>query len=117
MAVMKPFLSQDVAHGGLPTLFAAVADEAVPGGYYGPDGVGELKGHPTAVRLAIGAMDPAAPSGHGANPNAGPGLSPTHFPMLPEYLAGEMPLLCVASPDSSGNVPKRSSPTVVVFVA
>src|SRR6202453_3777543 len=59
MAVMKPFLSQDAAHGALPTLFAAVAAEAVPGGYYGPDGIAELKGHPTAVRLAKGAMDPA----------------------------------------------------------
>jgi NAD(P)-dependent dehydrogenase (short-subunit alcohol dehydrogenase family) len=57
MAVIKPFLSQDAAHGALPTLFAAVAAEAVPGGYYGPDGVAELKGHPTAVRLARGAMD------------------------------------------------------------
>jgi NAD(P)-dependent dehydrogenase (short-subunit alcohol dehydrogenase family) len=60
MAVMKPFLSQDAAHGALPTLFAAVAAEAIPGGYYGPNGLGELKGHPTAVRLAKGAMDQAA---------------------------------------------------------
>ena len=59
MAVMKPFLSQDAAHGALPTLFAAVAAEAVPGGYYGPDGIAELKGHPTAVRLAKGAIDRA----------------------------------------------------------
>jgi NAD(P)-dependent dehydrogenase (short-subunit alcohol dehydrogenase family) len=59
MAVMKPFLSQDAAHGALPTLFAAVAAEAVPGGYYGPDGIAELKGHPTTVRLAKGAKDPA----------------------------------------------------------
>jgi NAD(P)-dependent dehydrogenase (short-subunit alcohol dehydrogenase family) len=59
MAVMKPFASQDAAHGALPTLFAAVAPEAVPGGYYGPDGIAELKGHPTAVRLAKGAMDQA----------------------------------------------------------
>jgi NAD(P)-dependent dehydrogenase (short-subunit alcohol dehydrogenase family) len=59
MAAMKPFLSQNAAHGALPTLFAAVSAEAVPGGYYGPDGVGELKGHPTAVRLAKGAMDQA----------------------------------------------------------
>ena len=59
MAVMKPFLSQDAAHGALPTLFAAVAAEAVPGGYYGPDGIGELKGHPTAVRFAKGATDQA----------------------------------------------------------
>jgi NAD(P)-dependent dehydrogenase (short-subunit alcohol dehydrogenase family) len=60
MKVMKPFASQDAAHGALPTLFAAVAAEAIPGGYYGPNGLGELKGHPTAVRLAKGAMDQAA---------------------------------------------------------
>ena len=59
MAIMKPFVSQDAAHGALPTLFAAVAHEAVPGGYYGPDGLAELKGHPTAVRLAEKATDPA----------------------------------------------------------
>ena len=47
------------AHGALPTLFAAVAAEAVPGGYYGPHGMGELKGYPTAVPLAKGAMDEA----------------------------------------------------------
>jgi NAD(P)-dependent dehydrogenase (short-subunit alcohol dehydrogenase family) len=58
MKLMKPFASQDAAHGALPTLYAAVATEAVPGGYYGPDGIGELKGYPTSVRLAKGAMDP-----------------------------------------------------------
>jgi hypothetical protein len=54
---MKPFFSQDAAHGALPTLFAATAPEAVPGGFYGPDGMGELKGFPKAVRLAKGALD------------------------------------------------------------
>jgi NAD(P)-dependent dehydrogenase (short-subunit alcohol dehydrogenase family) len=58
MGLMKPFLSQGATQGALPTLFAAVAPEAVPGGYYGPDGIGELKGFPTAVRLAKGALDP-----------------------------------------------------------
>jgi NAD(P)-dependent dehydrogenase (short-subunit alcohol dehydrogenase family) len=58
MKLMKPFFSQDAAHGALPTLFAAVAPEAVPGGYYGPDGVGELKGFPKEVQLAKGALDP-----------------------------------------------------------
>ena len=56
---MKPLLSQDGAHGALPTLVAAVAAEAVPGCYYGPDGLGELKGHRAAVPLAKGAMDQA----------------------------------------------------------
>jgi hypothetical protein len=31
----------------------------LPGGYYGPDGIAKLNGHPTAVRVAKGAMDPA----------------------------------------------------------
>ena len=51
-------LSQDAAHGALPTLFAAVAPEAVPGGYYGPDGWLELKGYPKAVPIPAGAQDP-----------------------------------------------------------
>src|ERR1700677_4876630 len=48
MAALKPFLSQDAANGALPTLHAAVAAEAVAGGYDGPDGIAELKGYPTA---------------------------------------------------------------------
>ncbi len=54
---MKPFLSQDAAHGALPTLYAAVATEAVAGGYYGPDGLAELKGYPTAVSVPKRALD------------------------------------------------------------
>jgi NAD(P)-dependent dehydrogenase (short-subunit alcohol dehydrogenase family) len=56
-AILGPFLSQDAAHGALPTLYAAVASEAVAGGYYGPNGIGEMKGYPTAVPLAEGAKD------------------------------------------------------------
>jgi NAD(P)-dependent dehydrogenase (short-subunit alcohol dehydrogenase family) len=55
--IMKPFLAQDAAHGALPTLHAAVAAEAVAGGYYGPDGIAELKGYPTAVPVPKGAQD------------------------------------------------------------
>jgi NAD(P)-dependent dehydrogenase (short-subunit alcohol dehydrogenase family) len=50
MKVMKPFASQDAAHGALPTLYAAVAVEAVAGGYYGPNGIAELKGLPLLCR-------------------------------------------------------------------
>ena len=57
MTLMKPFFSQDAAHGALPTLFAATAPQAVPGGYYGPGGLAELKGSPIAVKLARGATD------------------------------------------------------------
>ena len=57
LAVMKPILSQDAAHGALPTLYAAVAAEAVAGGYYGPDGFMEAKGYPTAAPIPKSALD------------------------------------------------------------
>jgi NAD(P)-dependent dehydrogenase (short-subunit alcohol dehydrogenase family) len=59
IAMVKPFLSQDAAHGALPTLYAAVAAEAVAGGYYGPDGIAELKGYPTAVPVPKSGRDEA----------------------------------------------------------
>jgi NAD(P)-dependent dehydrogenase (short-subunit alcohol dehydrogenase family) len=37
------FLNTD-AEGALPTLYAAVSPEAVDGGYYGPQGMGEMRG-------------------------------------------------------------------------
>jgi NAD(P)-dependent dehydrogenase (short-subunit alcohol dehydrogenase family) len=57
--MLKPFMSQDAAHGALPTLLAATAPEAVPGGYYGPDRFFELKGDPVPVPIAKGALDEA----------------------------------------------------------
>lgn len=44
---LNRFLSQDIHWGALPTLYAAVAEEAVGGAYYGPDGLFQLHGHPT----------------------------------------------------------------------
>ena len=55
-AILKPFASQDAAHGALPTLFAAVDSGAISGGYYGPDGWMELKGYPTSVPIAARAQ-------------------------------------------------------------
>ena len=57
MNLLKPIASQDAAHGALPTLFAATASEAEPGGYYGPDRMFELKGHPVSVPIAKAAKD------------------------------------------------------------
>jgi NAD(P)-dependent dehydrogenase (short-subunit alcohol dehydrogenase family) len=59
MAMLQPIASQDAVHGALPTLFAAVAPEAQPGGYYGPDGFQELKGYPVPVKIAPAAKDVA----------------------------------------------------------
>ena len=55
--ILKPIASQDAAHGALPTLFAAVSPEAIAGGYYGPDGAGELKGYPAAAKISPVAND------------------------------------------------------------
>ncbi len=48
---IQPLVSQSAAQGALPTLFAATAIEASPGGYYGPDGVLELKGSPAPAKI------------------------------------------------------------------
>ncbi len=56
-AVLKPFASQDAAHGALPTLFAATAPDGLPGGYYGPNGFQELKGHPVPAKITPAAND------------------------------------------------------------
>jgi NAD(P)-dependent dehydrogenase (short-subunit alcohol dehydrogenase family) len=42
-------LRQDAEHGALPTLRAATDAGVVGGQYYGPDGFGEMRGHPTVV--------------------------------------------------------------------
>jgi protochlorophyllide reductase len=56
--LMDP-LFQSAAMGALPQLFAATAPEATPAGHYGPDQLGGLRGHPTAVRMAPAASDAA----------------------------------------------------------
>jgi NAD(P)-dependent dehydrogenase (short-subunit alcohol dehydrogenase family) len=44
MKLLGVFMSHSAAAGALPTLFAATAPEAMPGGYYGPNGWSEFKG-------------------------------------------------------------------------
>jgi NAD(P)-dependent dehydrogenase (short-subunit alcohol dehydrogenase family) len=55
--ILKPIASQDAAHGALPTLYAASSPTVTPGGYYGPSGFQELKGHPVPARITPAAMD------------------------------------------------------------
>jgi protochlorophyllide reductase len=57
--LMDP-LMQSAAMGALPQLFAATAPEARPGGHYGPDGWGGMRGWPTEVRIAPTALDAEA---------------------------------------------------------
>jgi NAD(P)-dependent dehydrogenase (short-subunit alcohol dehydrogenase family) len=54
------FLFQPVAQGALPQLFAATSEEAKAGGYYGPDRLGETRGHPQPARIPPHALNRAA---------------------------------------------------------
>ncbi|MBA9035857.1 oxidoreductase [Rhizobium leguminosarum] len=51
------FLFQPVAQGALPTLFAATSPIARGGGYYGPDRLGETRGHPIEAQIPKQAME------------------------------------------------------------
>lgn len=55
-AAMRWF-GQTAAQGALPLLYAATAPQAVGGGFYGPDGFGQFRGQPTAVRPSAAALD------------------------------------------------------------
>lgn len=54
------FLLQPASQGALPSLYAATADNAVGGGYYGPDRLFETRGHPKTARIPAQALDPIA---------------------------------------------------------
>lgn len=55
--LLKPFLSQDAAHGALPTLYAATAAQVQAGCYFGPNGWQEMKGYPTYAQIPGVAQD------------------------------------------------------------
>ena len=51
------FLSHSAASGAVPVLFAATSPKAMPGGYYGPQGVFGLAGPPGAAGISERALD------------------------------------------------------------
>lgn len=51
------FLFQPAARGALPTLYAATDPAARDGRYYGPDGLGEIRGFPAEARIPKQALD------------------------------------------------------------
>ena len=55
--MISPFIGQTAAAGALPILYAATASDIKPGGYYGPQGFGELKGPPGPARSGKAAKD------------------------------------------------------------
>jgi NAD(P)-dependent dehydrogenase (short-subunit alcohol dehydrogenase family) len=61
IAVIIGALLNSEAEGAVPTLFAATAEDAVSGGYYGPRGFQETRGGDVGVaKVAVQALDQAA---------------------------------------------------------
>ncbi|AJF66276.1 oxidoreductase [Streptomyces vietnamensis] len=56
--VGNPLLAQRPERGALPQLYAATDPSVAGGEFIGPDGMGELRGTPTRVRLSDAAADP-----------------------------------------------------------
>ena len=57
MQAANPFLAQGAEQGALPTLYAATFPGLAGGSYVGPDGFGELRGHPHLVTPNRAARD------------------------------------------------------------
>jgi NAD(P)-dependent dehydrogenase (short-subunit alcohol dehydrogenase family) len=55
-----PLFGHSAADGARPMLFAATSPEARPGAYYGPGGIGELRGAPAPALIMPQARDAAA---------------------------------------------------------
>jgi NAD(P)-dependent dehydrogenase (short-subunit alcohol dehydrogenase family) len=55
-----PLFGQSAADGARPILFAAMGPHAKPGAYYGPGGIGELRGAPAPALIMPQARDAAA---------------------------------------------------------
>jgi NAD(P)-dependent dehydrogenase (short-subunit alcohol dehydrogenase family) len=52
-----PFFGHSAADGARPILFAATSPSARPGAYYGPGGIGELRGAPAPALIMPQARD------------------------------------------------------------
>ncbi len=58
--LVMSLLGQSARAGAWPTLYAATALGVVPGGFYGPDGFGEMKGSPASAKITRRGLDDAA---------------------------------------------------------
>jgi NAD(P)-dependent dehydrogenase (short-subunit alcohol dehydrogenase family) len=55
--LLGPIFFQPAAHGAWPSLYAATAEEAVGGTYYGPSKMNEMRGYPKIAKIAPQAKD------------------------------------------------------------
>jgi len=58
--LLNPIFGQKPPVGALPTLYAATAPDILPAGYYGPDGLLEMRGYPKQVGSSKAAQDTAS---------------------------------------------------------
>jgi hypothetical protein len=58
LEVGNRLFAQSAEKGALPQLYAATAPDVEGGDYIGPDGRGEVRGHPKKVRARKTAYDP-----------------------------------------------------------
>jgi NAD(P)-dependent dehydrogenase (short-subunit alcohol dehydrogenase family) len=58
--MLLPLVAQSDDRGSWPLLYAATSPDTHGGGYYGPDGIAEVKGTPIEVKPKPHALDPAA---------------------------------------------------------
>lgn len=57
LAISNRLLAQSAERGALPILYAATSPDVDGGAYYGPDGFGEFRGHPTKTKAIPDAYD------------------------------------------------------------
>ena len=57
LRMLGPIFGMKPWQGALPTLYAAVADGIQGGAYYGPDGLGTMRGYPTPNKPAAASID------------------------------------------------------------
>ena len=60
MRLFNPLIAQPAEIGALPLLYAATAPGLPGGSYVGPDGMGEMRGHPILVQATARAKDEEA---------------------------------------------------------
>ena len=60
VGALLPLVAQSDDLGSWPLVYAATSSEVHGGGYYGPDGIAEIKGTPVEVKPKPQALDPAA---------------------------------------------------------
>ena len=58
MRATNLIVAQSAELGALPSLYAATAPGVAGGSYYGPDGIGEFRGHPHPSKPTAAARDP-----------------------------------------------------------